>query len=158
MSAPSSHVTIRAARGDDFDTIAALLEEVGRPAPTEATRDDARAVYRAQVVDPSAHHMVVEDAAGTIVGFCALHFRARLNQSSEEAWVPELAVAPGARMREVGRALLEEAERRALERGCFGLAVESGHQHAEAHELCRSLKMRDTGRQFSKPLRRRFAG
>jgi GNAT superfamily N-acetyltransferase len=148
---PPDH-RIRAARGDDFDAVTALLEALGRAEVTDATRDDARAVYRAQVLDPSSHHMVVEDPAGDLVAFCSLHYRTRLNHATEEAWIPDLFVAEHARNRGVGRGLLEEAERRAIARGCWHLTLESGHQRAEAHALYRSFRMRDSGRQFSKLL------
>jgi PhnO protein len=144
--------TIRQARGDDFEAVTALLEGLGRPRVTDATRDDARAVFRSQVVDPASHHLVAEDEAGELVAVCSLHFRTRLNQTTEEAWVPDLFVAEHARLRGIAFALLEEAERRARERGCWHLTLESGHQRAEAHALYRRFRMRDAGRSFSKLL------
>jgi GNAT superfamily N-acetyltransferase len=149
---PPEH-TIRAARGDDFGGVTALLEGLGRPTVDDRAREDARAVYRTQVLDPDAHHMVVEGPGGELVAFCSLHYRTRLNHATEEAWIPDLYVAEHARLRGIGRALLEEAERRALARGCWHLTLESGHQRAEAHALYRGFRMRDSGRQFSKLLR-----
>ena len=155
---------MRAARRDDFDAVTALLEKLGRAAVTDATREDARAVYHQQVIDPNAHHLVVEDAEGNLVAFCSLHFRTRLNYPTEEAWIPDLIVedenaearrtflAEHARSQGIAMALLEEAERRALDRGCWHLTLESGHQRAEAHALYRRFRMRDAGRYFSKPL------
>jgi GNAT superfamily N-acetyltransferase len=148
---PADH-TIRAARGDDFDGVTELLERLGRAKVTDATRDDARAVYRAQVLDPDSHHMVVEAPTGDLVAICSLHYRTRLNHPTEEAWIPDLYVAEHARNRGIGRGLLEEAERRAIARGCWHLTLESGHQRAEAHALYRGFRMRDAGRQFSKLL------
>ena len=163
MSTTTRDGTIRAARGDDFEVVARLLERHGRAAVTDETRADAQAVFRAQVVDPAAHHMVLEDAAGAVVGFCSLHFRTRLNYPSEEAWIADLCVEDHSRGAALARVLLEEAERRAAERGCWQLAIESRHSQAEAHELFRRLRMRDAGRYFVKPLGgadygRRFAG
>jgi (aminoalkyl)phosphonate N-acetyltransferase len=143
---------IRAARGDDFEAVTRLLEELGRPRVTEATRADCRAIFEAQVIDPDCHHIVCEDDAGDVVGFCALQFRPRLNHPSFEAWVPDLIVDEHVRMRGVGRALLEETERRARERGCHALVLESGYRRAEAHHLYRQLQMRDFGKQFAKDL------
>ena len=87
-----------------------------------------------------------------LVAFCSLHFRTRLNYATEEAWIPDLIVAEHARREGIAMALLEEAERRALARGCWHLTLESGHQRAEAHALYRRFRMRDAGRYFSKPL------
>jgi ribosomal protein S18 acetylase RimI-like enzyme len=142
--------TLRVARGDDYEPVAALLAELGRPAVTPESAQDAHAVFRQQVIDPRSHHTVGVDESGAVVAFCSLQFRTRLNWPTEEAWIPDLIVTERHRGRGLGRALLEEAERRAAERGCHYLTLESGHQRAEAHELYRRFRMRDTGRQFGK--------
>jgi GNAT superfamily N-acetyltransferase len=144
--------TLRQARGDDFEAVAALLEELGRDPVTDEVRADWQAVFRQQVVDPSSHHMVVVGAEGQVVAFCALQFRHRLNLVAEEAWIADLCVDETARTDGVAAALLEEAERKAIARGCSRLATESAHQHAEAHEDMRRFKMRDSGRHFQKRL------
>jgi len=143
---------IRAARREDFDGVTALLEELGRPQVTATTREESRAVYEQQVLDPDNHHLVAEDDAGGLVAFCSLHFRGRLNWPTPEAWVPDLLVAERARRAGLGRALLEEAQRRARERGCHALQLESGYQRAEAHHLYRQFGMRDVGKSFHKRL------
>jgi hypothetical protein len=86
-------VKVRPASRSDFDAVTSLLEVLGRPAVTDATREDCRAVFEEQVVDPNAHHIVAEDEEGNVVAFCSLHFRERLNWPSFEAWVPDLVVA-----------------------------------------------------------------
>jgi GNAT superfamily N-acetyltransferase len=146
---------IRAARRDDFEAVTRLLEVLGRPRTLgESSEEERRVIYEDQVVEPDTHHIVAEDDAG-IVGFCSLHFRSRLNWESQEAWIPDLVVLEGARRTGVGRALLEEAERRARERGCHALTLESGYQRAEAHHLYRTFRMRDFGKSFVKDLRPR---
>ena len=146
---------VRAARRDDFEDVTRLLEALGRPRTLgEPGEADRRAVYEEQIVDPDTHHIVAEDAAG-VVGFCSLHFRTRLNWASFEAWIPDLIVAEDARRTGIGRALLEEAERRARERGCHALLLESAYHRAEAHHLYRTFRMRDSGKSFGKDLRPR---
>ncbi len=143
---------LRAARGDDFDAVTSLLVALGRVGVTAVTRDDCFAVYEQQVIDPNSHHMVCEDDGGNVVAFCSLHFRPRLNRASDEAWVPDLVVEESARRAGIGRALIEEAERRARARGCHALALESGYRRAEAHHLYRGFGMRDEGKFFRKDL------
>ena len=143
---------VRAARGDDFDRVAALLELFGRPALTDATRADAKAVYERQVFDPDTHHLVAEDDRGRVVAVCAVHFRRRLNHATQEAWIPDLFVLESARDAGAGRALLAEAERRARERGCHALAIEAEYREAEAHLLLRKVRFRDEGKAFRKIL------
>lgn len=142
-------MNVRAARRDDFEAVAGLLELLGRPRVTAETEADCRAVYDEQIVDPNSHHIVVEDSSG-VVAFASLHFRGRLNQPAQEAWIPDLIVAERVRRRGVGRALLDEAERHARERGCYTLSLESGYQRAEAHHMYRQFKMRDAGKSFYK--------
>jgi GNAT superfamily N-acetyltransferase len=146
-------VTIRAASRADFEAVAKLLEELGRPHVDDATRADCLAVFEEQVVDPNAHHIVAEDDDGRVVAFCSLHFRERLNSATDEAWVPDLIVTESARMRGIARAILEEVERRARARGCHAMQLESGYHRAEAHHMYRRFNMRDTGKSFYKPLR-----
>jgi PhnO protein len=144
---------VRGARRDDFEGVTRLLEELGRPLVPEAAEADCRAVYDEQVVDPNSHHIVAEDASG-LIAFASLHFRTRLNHPTQEAWIPDLIVTERARRRGVGRALLEEAERHARDRGCHMLALESGYQRAEAHHMYRQFKMRDSGKAFQRALKR----
>jgi GNAT superfamily N-acetyltransferase len=143
---------IRAARRDDFGAVTRLLEELGRPTVAEGTEADCHAIWNDQVVDPNAHHLVAEDETG-VVGFCSLHFRTRLNWPNEEAWVPDLIVTEEARRKGIGRDLLEEVGRRARERGCHAITLESAYHRAEAHHLYRTFRMRDVGKSFYKKLR-----
>jgi GNAT superfamily N-acetyltransferase len=143
---------IRAARRDDFEAVARLLAELGRPEPRD--EPECRAVWDDQIVHPDTHHIVAEDGSG-VVAFCSLHFRTRLNWPTPEAWIPDLIVSERARRAGIGLALLEEAQRRARERGCHALALESGYRRAEAHHLYRRFRMRDEGKFFRKDLRPR---
>lgn len=145
-------MNIRAARRDDYGAVMRLLEELGRPTVGPDTEADCHAIWDDQVVDPNSHHLVAEDDTG-VVAFCSLHFRTRLNWQTEEAWVPDLIVGEEARRKGIGRALLEEVQRRARERGCHAIALESAYHRAEAHHLYRSFKMRDAAKAFYKPLR-----
>ena len=145
-------MNVRAARGDDFLRVTALLELLGRPTVTEATRADAQAIYERQVHDPDAHHMVVEDEQGRVVAFCSLHFRRRLNHPTEEAWIADLFVLEAVRRRGAGRTLIDEAERRARDRACHALVVAAEYRHAEAHYLARQIRFRDVGKAFRKNL------
>lgn len=145
--------TIRPAAIGDFDAVTSLLEALGRPRVTDETRERCRDVFDRQLFEISAAPLVAEDPNGELVGVCTLHFRERLNHPDLEAWIPDLFVTEHARLRGVGRALLDRAERLARERGCWQLALESGYQRAEAHLLYTRMGMRDTGKFFRKPLR-----
>jgi len=150
-------MTVRDARPADFDAVTGLLTQLGRPAVDADSRAACEEVYRAQIVDSDVEHLVGVEADDVVVGFCSLHFRSRLNQSSPQAWVPDLIVTDGARGRGWGRALLEEAQRRARGRGCFSLVLESGHERRRAHGVYEAAGMTHSGRAYSLALRGRRA-
>ena len=143
---------VRSAEAHDFERVTALLESLGRAKVTPETRGHCRGVFERHVFGLDADHLVAELEDGEVIGFCSLHFRDRLNYATPDAWVPDLSVAEDARRLGVGRMLLEEAERRARERGCWALTLESGYQRAEAHHLYRRAGMTDAGKSFSKLL------
>jgi GNAT superfamily N-acetyltransferase len=145
-------MNVRDAEPQDFDVVTELLELLGRAVVTDATRDRCREIYAAQVSDPTAKHFVAENDAGEVVGFCSLHFRNRLNHTTAQAWIPDLFVRESARRQGVARALLEAAERAALDRDCWDLTLESGYQRTEAHLVYTNFGMRDAGKYFRKLL------
>jgi GNAT superfamily N-acetyltransferase len=145
-------VRVRLADHGDFDAVTTLLEELGRAEVTDDTREACRATFEAHVADGDASHLVAEDDEGGVVAFCSLHFRERLNYRTPDAWVPDLIVTESARRLGAGRMLLEEAERRAVVRGCWQLTLESAHFRTEAHQLYRAVGMQDAGLYFRKAL------
>ena len=142
---------VRPAEADDFEVVTALLEELGRKRVTDETRDEVRALYERHLEDENARHLVVEDDDG-VIAFCSLHFRERLNNPTPDAWIPDLIVTESARRRGAARAMLEEAERIARERGCWQLTLESGYTRRLAHKLYASHGMTDAGKYFTKQL------
>ncbi|HEX2015569.1 MAG TPA: GNAT family N-acetyltransferase [Solirubrobacteraceae bacterium] len=143
---------IRSVSDEDFEAVSDLLGELGRPAVTPSTHSACLGVFAAQLADPSCDHLIARDDDGRAVGFCSLHFRGRLNQPTHEAWIPDLIVTEGARGAGVGRALLEEARRRAAERGCHQLTLESGHERRRAHGVYEAAGLIHTGRAYGQRL------
>jgi glucosamine-phosphate N-acetyltransferase len=147
-----ARVRVRSAEPGDFDAVVGLLEQLGRAEVTDETRERCREIYQAQLADPTADHLVAEDEDGAVVGFCSLHFRDCLNYATPQAWIPDLIVDQRARRRGTGRALLEEAERRARARGCWVLTLESAYWREEAHRLYTTAGMADAAKVFTKSL------
>lgn len=143
---------VRSVALEDFAAVCSLLAELGRPAVTAATESACRAGFESDLRDPAADHLLAVDEAGEAIGFCSLHYRRRLNHPTEEAWIPDLVVTERARGTGAGRALLAEAERRARERGCHGIALESGYARTRAHGVYLAAGYGDEGKFF----RRRF--
>lgn len=143
---------VRAAEPRDFAAVTALLEELGRAHVTRATETACREVYERQLTDAEAAPLVVEGDEGEVVACCSLHYRPRLNHPVPDAWIPDLIVTASARRRGAARAMLREAERRARERGCWALTLESGYRRVEAHVLYEDFGMSDEGKYFAKLL------
>jgi GNAT superfamily N-acetyltransferase len=145
----ATHLLVRPAELTDFETVTAMLEELGRPRVKRATEQAARQVYREQLeCDDFEHLLALCDEQP--VGFCSLEFRSRLNYSRPQAWIADLIVAAPARRRGVARTLLAEAERRAWERKCWSITLESGHERKAAHALYAELGWADVGKAFGR--------
>ena len=140
-------LAVREATPGDGTQIAELLTELGRSAATASTLRVFQRELEAQLMDPLTKHLVAELNA-EVVGFCSLHFHHRLNRAKLQAQIPDLIVAVWARRRGVGRALLERAIELSREAGCFSLKLDSGHSRWEAHELYRSVGLKDVGIYF----------
>ena len=141
---------VRLAGPDDYEAVTALLVELGRPAVTD--HETCRAVYERDLADPEAAHLLAEDDKGKAIGFCSLHFRPRLNQTTPQAWVPDLLVTEAARSQKVGHALLSEAVKRARERGCHHFTLESAHWRKDAHRFYLNFGLNDEALAFGIPL------
>ena len=140
-------ITIRAITDEDFDAVATLLAELGRPTLSEASRPDAHEVYRRHVGRSDTSSLLAEQD-GRAVGFCSLEFRDRLNWGVEQAWIPDLIVTEDARGLGAGKALLARAFELAAARGCWSVTLESGYQRTVAHELYSSSGMSNDGYYF----------
>lgn len=141
---------IREARPEDFEAVAALLEELGRPkalrTPDEQTlRDRFEGWLRA-----SDRFVFVAEDGGTVIGMIDMAFIDRPNFLQPHAWVPDLIVTDSDRSRGVGTALLAKAEEVARERGAFSLALESAHWRTRAHDFYLRQGMTDAARHFIK--------
>ena len=140
-------ITIRPITADDFDAVAELLAELGRPTLSDASRAAAAEVYRRHV-DRSDTASLLAERDGRAIGFCSLEFRDRLNWGVEQAWIPDLIVTADARGLGAGKALLARAFQLAAQRGCWSVTLESGYQRTAAHELYRSSGMSNDGYYF----------
>jgi GNAT superfamily N-acetyltransferase len=141
---------VRRATAGDFAAVTDLLATLGggRPASTAATLPTLRLVHAARLGRADVNDLVAV-VEGEVVGFCSLEFRARLNHTTLEAWIPDLIVREAARGGGAGRALLEEAFAEARRRGCHRVSLESGHQRTVAHKVYERVGMHDTGKFFT---------
>jgi len=145
-------VHVRDAAQEDWPAVSALLAELGRPdvrgRPDEPEHE---AAYVRYLERGDSVALVVVSADG-VIGFVDVEFRQRLNFLAPQAWTADLVVAPHARGTGAGRALLAEAERRARDRGCWGMTLESANWREASHAFYERLGWSPTGKAFTKPL------
>jgi GNAT superfamily N-acetyltransferase len=145
-------IRVRDATKDDWQAVASLLAELGRP-DIRGTPDEepARLLFEDYLERNDAVALVAEDTGG-VIGFCDLEFRPRLNFTRPQAWIPDLIVAEDARSRGAGAALLERAEELARSRDCWGMTLESANWRTRAHAFYAREGWEDTGHSFGKSL------
>ena len=143
---------VREATDEDWPVVAALLAALGRPeALGTPEEEDLRRVFLAYLQRDDVVAMVAEEE-GRVVGFCDLEFRARLNFSEPQAWIPDLVVAEEFRSRGAGAALLRRAEEIARERGAWGMELESATWRERAHAFYEREGWSYSGKSFTRPL------
>jgi ribosomal protein S18 acetylase RimI-like enzyme len=126
-------VTVRAATAEDAGRFATLLTEEGYPA---GASDLAARIARFSGHDS---HVLAAEASGEVIGFVAFHILPRFETDERFARIIALVVDPGVRARGIGRRLMTEAERVAVEHGAAFLEVTAGHHRPEARRLFESL-------------------
>ena len=136
--APRLTLRIRSARGDDLPRLLDLLEElrVGSTSGVAWDRaDDDRSArtFDAILADPHRAFLVAE-ADGQIVGTADVVLVPNLTHASRPvAYVENVVVAEGRRGEGIGRALMDEAIRRAEAAGCYKIQLLSNDGREGAH-------------------------
>jgi GNAT superfamily N-acetyltransferase len=128
-----SAIQLRVARTSDAESIAALFTDEGYPAGPSDILD------RLGRFGSEHSRVVVAEHDGTLLGFIALHALPRFEHDDRILRILALVVDAGARERGVGRALMAEAERIAVELGAAFVEVTAGHHRPDARRLYESL-------------------
>lgn len=120
-------MSIREARISDREELVELLCEIEATKPAGRAPSETRARLESALplaVESSATVLLVSvSGAGAIQGYCSFHLAPFLFLAGSEAYLTELFVRPSSRGLGIGTQLLEEAQRRAEERGCSRLSL-----------------------------------
>lgn len=141
---------IREARPEDFEAVAPLLEELGRPRALGTAKEPALRDRFEEWLNAPDRFVFVAEEGDTVIGMIDMALISRPNFIQPHAWVPDLIVTDNVRSRGVGAALLARAEEVARERGAFSLALESAHWRTRAHDFYVRQGMTDAARHFIK--------
>lgn len=129
----SSKVTIRLATAGDAEDLARLSGQLGYPAT------GAEALQRLRAVNQHPEHAVfVAEANGSMAGWMHVFVRPSLTTESS-AELAALVVDERSRSHGIGQALIVEAERWAIERGCRMVTLRSNVKRLRAHAFYERL-------------------
>jgi len=106
---------------------------------SEADLQDVEQRFRESV----GLEVLVAEADGQVVGFVALSFSQTL--TGPKAWVDDIAVGPDFRRQGIGAALLEAAVRRARQRGCAYLLVDTSKSNPPARAFYEAYGFEEGG-------------
>lgn len=128
-------ISVRQATLDDLDSIVMLLGEL-HDRPTATADPDAWGAMLAQ----TGRTILLAELTGDPVGTADLWIAPTLlHGAAPRAFVNYVAVRSSARRSGVGRALLEDAHRRAAGAGCRDVLLMSGNDRPEAHRFYDAL-------------------
>jgi GNAT superfamily N-acetyltransferase len=124
-------ISVRQAAPDDLDAIVMLLGALHDPSRACADADSWGAM-----LDQTGRTILLAERDGDPVGTADLWIAPTLlNGAAPRAFVNYVAVLASARRSGVGRALMEEAHRRATDAGCGDVLLLSGDHRPDAHRF-----------------------
>jgi len=146
MVLPHLAPEIRAARPDDAPALAALLAELGFPAPA------ATIAERLDALLSTAEVVLVAARERTVLGLLTVHVTPVLHRPAPVGRLTALVVTERAHGQGVGRALVAAAERELARRGCQLVEVTSNTRLTAAHAFYEQLGYQATSVRFKKSL------
>lgn len=137
---------LRDATPHDAQVVADLLSELGYPSPVDVMADRLEAFVRSGEVAILA----LDDSR--VLGLVTIHVTPVLHRPTGVGRITAMVVTENARGLQVGRALVEEAERRLVARGCALVEVTSNQSRTPAHAFYERLGYEKTSYRFKKSL------
>jgi ribosomal protein S18 acetylase RimI-like enzyme len=141
-----SPLEIRDARPVDAPALAALLGELGFPAPANTIAARLNSMFDAEEV------VLVAARDEVLLGLATVHVTPVLHRPTPVGRLTALVVTERARRQGVGRALVGAAERLLAARGCDLVEVTSNQRLTGAHSFYERLGYEATSRRFKKTL------
>ena len=110
---------------------------------------DFNTIYLQNLEDKNVHYIVAEDDKKEIVGFISLHVQKLLHHVGKIGEIQELIVVDKERGRGIGKELIKEAKKLAIEKGCIQLEVCCNRKRKESHSFYMSQKLNKTHYKFT---------
>lgn len=139
--------SIRFARTSDVPELARLFSELGYEIAHDVLAKRLAAFHAAG----EQAFVAADDSSGDrLFGVATLHATPVLHRAGPVGRVTALVVDATFRGRGIGRALMESAERWAVERGCVLLEVTSNQRRVDAHSFYEGLGYERTSFRFAR--------
>jgi N-acetylglutamate synthase-like GNAT family acetyltransferase len=138
---------IRAANAGDAAALVPLLTELGYP-----SGEDAVARRLATLAADDASEVWIAERDGTVVGLVSTYVNALVTRDAPLCRITAMVVPEAQKGTGVGRALIEQVEAHARERGCDRIEVTSAERRVDAHAFYEHLGFENTSRRFIKEL------
>jgi GNAT superfamily N-acetyltransferase len=139
-------LTIRDAQAADAEPIAGLLAQLGYPTQVSAVRP------RLENLAIVGDRVVVAELDGDAVGLAHLQVTPAIEHERPVAKIAALVVDAEHRGRGIGRALVEELEAEARQRGCGLLFLTTSERRDDAHAFYEQLGLERSGRRYGRTL------
>lgn len=137
---------LRDATRRDAQVVANLLGELGYPSPVDVMADRLDAFVR------SGEVAILALDESRALGLVTIHVTPVLHRPTGVGRITAMVVTENARRLQVGRALVEEAERRLAARGCALIEVTSNQNRTPAHAFYERLGYEKSSYRFKKSL------
>jgi GNAT superfamily N-acetyltransferase len=139
---------IRAARADDAEALAPLLDQLGYPF---AGAEVARAL--GELLHDPAHLVLVAEEDGRVVGYVNTNFRPQLHHLAPVGTIDELVVDEGFRGRRIGERLVEAVLEEGRRRGADTVEVTTHERRERARRFYKRCGFEATSIKLVRPLR-----
>ncbi len=141
-----SDLILRNAEERDVSALKSLTLELRRWAEIETPsfQADFQKAF-SLCIDDFACHIIVAERGARILGYLTLWLRPCLSHTGFCALIDDRVVAEEARGQGMGRALLEEALKRAQGAGCVEIEASTGFDNEPAQSLYRSQGFEERG-------------
>ncbi len=137
-------LNIRDLQQADLAQVIPLLEELGYPVSEEALDE------RFKFFSSKGESALIAARNERIIGLLTLHVTHVLHRPGSVGRVTTLVVARDAHGHGIGRALMDEAERRLWREGCVLIEVTSNMKRPDAHAFYEKLGYERTSFRFAK--------
>jgi GNAT superfamily N-acetyltransferase len=131
-STDPKEIILRDIEPEDLEILVSLLQQLW-PAKQLSASSLGNSFRKSFALD--GHIIRCACFQGTVVGICSLSIRNNLKAEGNLANIDELVVEEKMRGKEIGKLLLRDAERIAMEHGCTFMGLESSFHRMDAHRF-----------------------